>query len=103
MVKYLLSNFSLDMVDSKHYKPDVEVISEEEFNNLKEGAIPVMGNPAFARLFNVPCIKSYIKLQKGDVALVVGTDGGKLDYHATSLPDNLSLKYKKVEIVEAEV
>lgn len=103
MTKYLLSNFSLNMVDSDHYKPDIRCISEEEFLEEKQDAIPIMGNPAFARMFKVPCMKTYIQLQPGDVALVVGTTGGKLDIHAKTLPEGLSFNYKRVEIVEAEV
>ncbi len=103
MVKYLLSNFSLDMVDEKDYTPLVKEISEEEFNNLKSDAIAVVKHPAFARLLHVPMCKQFIQLQKGDMALVVGTDGGKLDYNARFLPEGLSLKYRKVEIVEASV
>ena len=102
MVKYVLSGFSHDMVESKHYTTEVKEISEDEFNSEKEDAFYVMVNPAFARLFHVPCIKKFITLKKGDIALVVGTKGGKLDYDARSLPDNLSLKFKRVEIVEAE-
>lgn len=103
MTKYLLSNFSLNMVDSEHYKPDIKTISEDEFNQEKVGAIPIMGNPAFARIFKVPCMKTYIQLQPGDIALVVGTSGGKLNPRAKSLPPGLSFNYKRVEIVEAEL
>lgn len=103
MVKYLLSNFSWDMVDESEFVPKVMDISEDEFNVLKEDAVAVIRNPAFARLLHVPLCKQFIQMQKGDVALVIGTKGGKLDYNARSLPDGLSLRYRKVEILEAEV
>ena len=103
MAKYLLSNFSLNMVESDHYKPDIRCISEEEFLEEKQDAIPIMGNPAFARMFKVPCMKSFIQLKKGDVALVVSTDKGKLPFNATCLPEGWNFNYKRVEIVEAEV
>jgi len=99
MAKYLLSNFSLDMVDEPGYSPKIHEISKEEFDSLKSDAIAVVKHPGFARLLKVPMCKKFIRLHKGDIALVVGTVGGKLDYNAHSLPDHLSLKYRKVEIV----
>lgn len=44
-------------------------------------------------------MQKYIQLREGDVALVVGTDGGKLPYNATGLPEGLSLTFEKVEII----
>lgn len=101
MVKYLLSNFSFDMINESEYVPKVNEISEDEFNTLKEDAVAVIRHPAFAKLLHVPVVKKFIQMKKGDVALVVGTDGGKLPYNAQTLPDGLSLKYSKVEILEA--
>ncbi len=103
MVKYLLSNFSFDMIAEKEYIPKVTEISENEFNHLKNGAVAVIRNPAFARLLNVPLCKKFIQMKEGDIALIVGTDGGKLNYHANSLPEGISLKYTKVEILGATV
>ena len=77
--------------------------TEEEFNKLRCGAEAVIRNPAFARLLNVPMCKKFIQMKTGDAALVVGTDGGKLNYHANSLPEGISLKYTKVEILGATV
>ena len=103
MVKYLLSNFSFDMVEETEFVPKVTEITEEEFDNLKTDAVAVIRHPAFARLLQVPQCKQFIRMHKGDVALVVGTNGGKLAYNAKTLPDGLSLKYNKIEILEANV
>ena len=101
MVKYLLSNFSSNMVDKtirKKYISHHTELTEKEFNELKAGAVAVVRNPAFARLLNVPFCRTFIQLQDKDTVIVVGTNGGKLDYHATSLPPELSLTFEKVTI-----
>ena len=98
MVKYLLSNFSTNMVAEPRYNAVHTELSEEEFNELKVDAVAVIRNPAFARLLKVPMCRRYITLKEGDIALVVGTDGGKLPYNAQGLPHGLSLTYEKVEI-----
>lgn len=98
MVKYLLSNFSTNMVQEPHYNAVHTELSEEEFNELKVDAVAVIRNPAFARILQVPMCRRYITLREGDVALVVGTEGGKLPYNAKGLPAGLSLTYEKVEI-----
>lgn len=103
MVKYLLSSFSPGMVESKHYQPDIKEISEEEFEMEKQDAICVISNPAFARIFKVPMCRKYIKLQPGDVALVLSTDGGKLPGNASCLPEGLSWKYTRITIPEVSV
>ena len=98
MVKYLLSNFSTNMVAEPRYTACHTELSEDEFNELKVDAVAVIRNPAFARLLKVPICKKFLTLKAGDIALVVGTDGGKLPYNAKSLPEGLSLTYEKVEI-----
>lgn len=98
MVKYLLSNFSSSMVAEPKYATENTELSEDEFNEQRVGAIAVIRNPAFARLLQVPVCKKYIQLREGDIALVVGTDGGKLRYDAKSLPPELSLTFEKIEI-----
>lgn len=98
MVKYLLSNFSSSMVAEPKYTSEHTELSEDEFNEQRVGAVAVIRNPAFARLLQVPVCRKYIQLQEGDIALVVGTDGGKLRYDAKSLPPELSLTFEKVEI-----
>lgn len=103
MVNYLLSNFSTDMVAESDCSANISEITEEEFNDLKTGAVSIVRHPGFARLLHVPMCKKFIQLYKGDTALIVGTSGGKLDYNATCLPEGLSLKYRKVEIVAASV
>ena len=96
MVKYLLSNFSTNMVDESEYIAKHKELTEDEFEEEKVGAVAVVRNPAFARLLRVPLCRRFIQLKEGDVALVVGTDGGKLPYNARSLPAGVSLTFEKV-------
>ena len=103
MVKYLLSNFSTNMVAESEYIAEHTELTEEEFEEEKVDAVAVIRNPAFARLLQVPLCKRFIQLKKDDVALVVGTDGGKLRYDAKSLPPELSLTFEKIEIKGAAV
>lgn len=98
MVKYLLSNFSTNMVDESRYVAEHRELSEEEFEKLRIDAVAVIRNPAFARLLKVPACSKYITLREGDVALIIGTTGGKLPYNAKSLPEGVSLTFEKVEI-----
>ncbi len=104
MVKtYLLSSFSSSMVAEPNYSAEHTELTEDEFNELKTEAVAVIRNPAFARLLRVPVCRKYIQLREGDIALVVGTDGGKLRYDAKSLPPELSLTFEKIEIKGAAV
>ncbi|WP_458406017.1 hypothetical protein [Methanobrevibacter sp.] len=98
MVKYLLSSFSSNMVAEPQYNAEHTELTEDEFNEQRVGAVAVIRNPAFARLLHVPVCKKFIQMREGDVALVVGTDGGKLKYNASCLPPELSLTFEKVEI-----
>ncbi|MBO6274814.1 MAG: hypothetical protein J6M91_04630 [Methanobrevibacter sp.] len=102
MVNYLLSNFSTDMIAESNCSANISEISEEEFNKDKQEAVAIIRHPAFARILHVPMCKKFIQLYKGDTAIIIGTDGGKLDYNARELPSDLSLKYRKVEIVEVQ-
>ena len=98
MVKYLLSNFSTNMVAESEYIAEHTELTEEEFEEEKVDAVAVIRNPAFARLLQVPLCKRFIQLKEDDVALVVGTDGGKLPYNAKALPDGVSLTFEKVTV-----
>ena len=91
------------MVAESRYTSEHTELTEEQFNEEKVNAVAVIRNPAFARILKVPVCSKYLTLKAGDVALVVGTDGGKLPYHAKGLPAGLSLTYEKVEIKEASV
>lgn len=102
MTKYVLSSFKPDMIDLKKYRTEGEEISEDEFKDELTDAIAVVSHPAFARILKLPQVRTHIRLHPGDVALVISTEGGKLDYNARELPPHLSLKYDRIEIVEAE-
>lgn len=65
MVKYLLSNFSTNMVAEPMYTAEHTELTEEEFNELKSDAVAVIRNPAFARLLQVPTCKNTFNYVKG--------------------------------------
>ena len=98
MVKYLLSHWSTQMVAEPCYTAKHTELSRDEFEELKVGAVAVIRNPAFARILKVPLCKKFITLKEDDVALVVGTRGGKLPYDAKSLPKGLELTFEKIQI-----
>lgn len=100
MATYLLSSFSTNMVDESEYFAKHTELTPDKFEELKVEAVAVIRNPAFARILKVPLCKKFITLKEGDVALVVGTSGGKLPYNAKSLPKGLELTYEKVEITK---
>ena len=103
MATYLLSSISTNMVDDTDYFAKHTDLTPDEFEELKVGAVAVIRNPAFARILKVPLCKRFITLKEDDVALVVGTSGGKLPYDAKSLPPELSLTFEKIEIKGATV
>jgi len=98
MVKYLLSHWSPHMVAEPCYTAQHTELTEDDFNEQKVDAVAVIRNPAFARILQVPVCSKFLTLKKGDIALVVGTAGGKLPYNAKSLPEGLELTFEKIEI-----
>lgn len=99
MAKYLLNSWAWNMVRPSSVLTVKHDLSEEEFNLRKEGSISCIGHKAIARLLGVPCNREHIKLNVGDVALIV-TTSNKLPYDALSLPEGTELRYECVKILE---
>ena len=60
-----------------------------------------IGNPILARILELPYNPSYINLDVGDVALVINLRGGRIPVGTTEFPDDVHVKYTRVEIKEA--
>lgn len=100
MTKYLLSGWGWGMPQPESGVMVYHTLSEEEFNIQRIGAVSCIGNPAVARILNAPLNNSHISLKTGDTAIVIYTEGGKLPYNATILPEGLKFGYKCVKILE---
>ena len=100
MTAYVTNSWSWTMAPSKgvvEYKD----LTEDEFDREIVDAIPCIGNPILARLLELPYNPSYINLEPGDVALVINLSGGRIPVGAEEFPDDVRVKYTKVEIKEA--
>lgn len=100
-MKYLLHGWGWGMPEPESGVMVYHTLTPEEFQIQRLGAVSCIGNPAMARLLNAPFNPQYIDLKVGDTAIIVYTDGGKLPYNATSLPEGVNLMYKCVKILEA--
>lgn len=103
MAKYILNGWGWGMPQPKQGDIHYDDLTEEQFKEEIEGAISCVGNPALARILEIPYSPSYISLNPGDIAYVVHMKGGKLPYGAKELPADISLNFTKVEIKEAIV
>ena len=103
MTKFILNGWGWGMPQPKKGLIAFDDLSEEEFDKEVVGAISCIGNPILARVLELPYNPSYINLKEGDVALVVNLSGGQIPVGAEEFPDNVQVKYTKVEIVEVAV
>lgn len=101
MAKYILNGWGWFMPQPKSGDIHYEDLSEEEFDKEVTDAISCIGNPIIARVLELPYNPSRINLNEGDVALVVNLKGGRLPVGSTEIPDDVLVKYTKVEIMEA--
>lgn len=101
MARYLLNGWGWGMPHPKKGTITYEDLTEEEFDKEIEGAISYIGNPILAKLLELPYNPSYISLDVGDVAFVINLKGGRIPVGATEFPDDVTVKYTKVEIKEA--
>lgn len=102
-MKYILNGWAWNMPHHKQGSLNYEDLSEEEFYEEIEGAVSSIGNPILAKILQVPYNPSYIDLDVGDVALVINLRGGRLPFGASEFPDDVEVKYTRVELVEATV
>ena len=101
MVKYILNGWGWGMPQPKKGTLAYEDLTAEQFDEEVIGAISCIGNPILARVLKLPFNPSYIDLKPGDIALVINLHGGRLQVGDTSFPDNVNVKYTKIEIKEA--
>lgn len=101
MSTFILNGWGWTMPQPKKGTLTFEDLSEEEFVEETEGAISCIGNPILARLLELPYNPSYINLDVGDVALVINLRGGRIPVGTKEFPDDVTVKYTKVEIKEA--
>lgn len=103
-MKYILNGWSWTM--PKEFKGNLhyEDLTEEEFyQEIEEGAVSCIGNPALARVLRVPYRPSYISLNADDKVIVVNICGGNLPYGCRRLPDDVELKFTKITFFNEEV
>lgn len=101
MSKYVLNGWGWTMPHPKKGILSYEDLTEEEFDREVIGAISCIGNPILARLLELPYNPCYINLNEGDVALVINLTGGRIHVGDEEFPENVDVKYTKVEIKEA--
>lgn len=100
MSAFILNGWGWNMPHPKKGTITYEDLTEEEFDREVVGAISCIGNPILARLLELPYNPSYINLDVGDVALVISLKGGRIPVGTTEFPDDVLVKYTKVEIQE---
>ncbi|MBQ2651928.1 MAG: hypothetical protein IJF83_00080 [Methanobrevibacter sp.] len=103
MTKYVLNSWAWNMAQPKKGTVDYEDLTEDEFDREVVGAISCIGNPILAQILELPYNPSYINLDVGDVALVISLKGGRIPVGTTEFPEDVTVKYTKVEIQEAAV
>lgn len=101
MTRYILNGWGWTMPQPKEGTLKYKDLSEEEFDQEIKGAISCIGNPILAQILQLPYKPGYINLDVGDVALVINLQGGRLHVGTTEFPEDVSVKYTRVEIVEA--
>lgn len=101
MSRYLLNGWGWNMPHPKKGTINYEDLTEEEFEKESKGAISCIGNPILAHILKLPYNPSYINLDEGDVAIVISLKGGRLPVGTTEFPEDVSVKYTRVEIGEA--
>lgn len=103
---YLANAFSLNMLDRSLHAPvivpaDLEAVKD---SLQHETFTSVVGHPDTAALFaalldvDVPCNRTSVRLQHGDILLVGQYTGPRLPEGATTLPEGASIEWWQVSI-----
>ena len=103
MSKYILSGWGWTMPQPTTGIIKYDDLTEAEFYEEIIGAISCIGNPIIARILNLPYSPGHISLKPDDVAYVISINGGKIPYGAKELPEDVTLKFTKTEVVEAAI
>ena len=100
-MKFIANSFSLQMLTMPTNTAKINEITEEMFKELADGAISYIGHEDLANLLGFEHNRESLKLRQGDVLLVAQVTGGRLPVGATTLPENVVLKYFCVQITES--
>ena len=91
--QYLLSSFSLQMVDAPF---EMRVTEVDAFPSNLESAV---GHADTAAVLGVEMNRISVHLNSGDCAYVAQLQGGRLPEGSITLPEGFTFKYLKVEIL----
>ena len=103
MGKFILNGWGWGMPQPKKGSIEYEDLTKEQFQEEIKDATSCIGNPALARVLKLPYCPGYINLEEGDIAIVIRMNGGRLPAYARTVPEDIDLKFTKVEIKEAIV
>lgn len=96
---YISNAFSLQMISEAKYQLDIEEISKDFFDRIKDKALSSVGHEETANILGVKFNRVNISLKKGDTLYVAQLTGGRLPEGATELPEGFSFKFLKVELL----
>ena len=100
-MKFIANAFSLQMPIMPSGLAQWNEITKERFDYLCQDAISYVGHEDIAKMLGVECNRETLKLRENDVLLVAQVTGGRLPKGATKLPDDVTIKYYCVQIIEA--
>jgi hypothetical protein len=96
-MNYLGNAFSLQMLEGTP-----AAIRVEEVETFPADAVSIVGHADTARVLGVACRRVNLTLTAGDVLYVAQFMGGRLPEGATTLPEGVTLKIMRVEVVYAQ-
>lgn len=96
---YVSNAFSFQMISEPKYQLDIEEISKDSFDEVKDKALSSVGHEETANILGVKFNRIDISLKKEDILYVAQLTGGRLPEGATKLPEGFSFKFLKVELL----
>lgn len=99
-MKYIINGFSAQMLRNPNALVRFTEISEEDFNKLSFDAHSVVGHKDIANRVKVPYNRESIKLNPGDICLLVQIQGGRLPEGTTEIPKDVEIKFNCIKILE---
>ena len=97
-MRYIGNAFSLQMLENPECKLIIHELELEEFDAIKTGAYSCVGHKDLANILGVEYNRETISLKRGDCLLVAQLWGGRLPEGATSLPEDMVLRFFIVQI-----
>ncbi len=96
-MEYVGNAFSLQMVTDGDIR--ISTISKKTFDKVKGDCHSIMGHPDMAYVHGCSYNRESIKMFKGDILYVAQISSGRLPEGTKYLPPNVSIEYKKVEVL----